>query len=133
MEEFGLSLRRSDEVLNQFPVESRSCCGCARRYPDRFRSIQDVRRFCQDFFPWYTHHHHHSGLQLLTLATVHHGQAAQLISGRLFSMALSSRIPNSSSAGHPDIHPGPKPSGSIPQLPTRKILSKLLTNVPHSC
>ena len=31
-------------------------------YPDRFGSIQDARRFCQEFFPWYNHQHHHSGL-----------------------------------------------------------------------
>ena len=49
-------------------------------YPDRFGSIQDARRFCQVFFPWYNHQHHHSGLRLLTQATVHYGQAAQLIS-----------------------------------------------------
>jgi putative transposase len=51
-------------------------------YPDRFGSIQDARRFCQDFFPWYNQQHHHSGLQLLTPATVHYGQAVQLISRR---------------------------------------------------
>jgi hypothetical protein len=51
-------------------------------YPDRFGSIQDARRFCQEFFPWYNHQHHHSGLQLLTPATVHYGQAARLISQR---------------------------------------------------
>ena len=51
-------------------------------YPDRFGSIQDARRFCQNFFPWYNHQHHHSGLSLLTPATVHYGQAAQLISKR---------------------------------------------------
>ena len=48
-------------------------------YPDRFGSIQDARRFCQDFFLWYNHQHHHSGLNLLTPATVHYGQATQLI------------------------------------------------------
>ena len=51
-------------------------------YPDRFGSIQGARRFCQEFFPWYNHQHYHSGLQLLTPATVHYGQAAQLISKR---------------------------------------------------
>ncbi len=51
-------------------------------YPDRFGSIQDARRFCQDFFPWYNHQHHHSSLNLLTPATVHYGQAAKLISQR---------------------------------------------------
>jgi putative transposase len=52
------------------------------QYPDRFGSIQDARRFCQAFFPWYNHEHHHSGLELLTPATVHYGQAARLISER---------------------------------------------------
>jgi putative transposase len=51
-------------------------------YPDRFGSIEDARRFCQEFFPWYNHEHHHSGLQLLTPATVHYGQSTQLISQR---------------------------------------------------
>ena len=31
-------------------------------YPDRFGSIQDARRFCQEFFPWYNHQHNYSGL-----------------------------------------------------------------------
>lgn len=52
------------------------------QYPDRFGSIQDARRFCQEFFPWYNQQHHHSGLNLLTPATVHYGLAAQLISQR---------------------------------------------------
>lgn len=51
-------------------------------YPDRFGSIQDARRFCQEFFHWYNHDHHHSALQLLTPATVHYHQTAQLISQR---------------------------------------------------
>ena len=48
-------------------------------YPDRFGSIQDARRFGQRFFPWYNHEHHHSGLQLLTPATVHYQQSDRLI------------------------------------------------------
>jgi putative transposase len=48
-------------------------------YPDRFGSIQDARGFCQEFFHWYNHRHHHSALQLLTPATVHYQLAAPLI------------------------------------------------------
>jgi putative transposase len=48
-------------------------------YPDRFGSIQDARGFCQEFFYWYNHRHHHSALQLLTPATVHYQLAAPLI------------------------------------------------------
>ena len=48
-------------------------------YPDRFGSIQDARGFCQEFFHWYNHRHHHSALQLLTPAAVHYQLAAPLI------------------------------------------------------
>jgi putative transposase len=51
-------------------------------FPDRFGSIEEARRFCQEFFSWYNHEHHHSGLQLMTPATVHYGQAEQLIANR---------------------------------------------------
>ena len=32
--------------------------------------------WCQTFFAWYNHAHHHTGLGLLTPAVVHAGQAA---------------------------------------------------------
>jgi putative transposase len=51
-------------------------------FPDRFGSIEDARGFCQSFFHWYNHEHHHSGLGLMTPAAVHHGQAAHLLAHR---------------------------------------------------
>lgn len=47
-------------------------------FPDRFGSIQDARAFCQRFFPWYNDEHHHSGIGLLTPATLHFGLADQV-------------------------------------------------------
>ena len=44
-------------------------------FPDRFGSIQDGRAFCQRFFPWYNDEHRHSGIGLLTPATLHFGLA----------------------------------------------------------
>jgi putative transposase len=44
-------------------------------YPDRFGSLPDARAWARAFFHWYNHEHHHSGLGLLTPATVHYGQA----------------------------------------------------------
>ena len=44
-------------------------------FPDRFGSIQDARVFCQRFFPWYNDEHRHSGIGLLTPATMHFGLA----------------------------------------------------------
>jgi putative transposase len=47
-------------------------------YPDRFGSIQDARVWARSFFDWYNHQHYHSGLNLLTPASVHGGDAENI-------------------------------------------------------
>jgi putative transposase len=47
-------------------------------YPDRFGCIQDARGWARPFFDWYNYQHYHSGLNLLTPACVHYGQAAAI-------------------------------------------------------
>jgi len=44
-------------------------------FPQRFDSIEHARAFCREFFGWYNHTHRHSGLGLMTPASVHHGRA----------------------------------------------------------
>ena len=44
-------------------------------YPDRFDSLDHSRAWARDFFHWYNHEHHHTGLGLMTPAMVHHGLA----------------------------------------------------------
>jgi putative transposase len=51
-------------------------------FPDRFGSIEDSRAFCVGFFDWYNNRHYHSGVALLTPATMHYGQAAAVIEHR---------------------------------------------------
>jgi len=51
-------------------------------FPDRFGSLQDVRSFLLDFFPWYNTMHHHTGLGLLTPFDVHYGLAGQRVTER---------------------------------------------------
>jgi putative transposase len=51
-------------------------------FPDRFASIEHGKDFCNTFFHWQNHEHHHWGLGLLTPATVHHGQAEAVLAGR---------------------------------------------------
>jgi hypothetical protein len=46
-------------------------------FPRRFDSIEHARAHCRDFFDDYNHHHRHSGIGLMTPATVHHGHAEQ--------------------------------------------------------
>jgi putative transposase len=47
-------------------------------YPDRFGSLEDARAWARHFFTWYNEAHYHTGLKLLTPASVHHGQAVTI-------------------------------------------------------
>lgn len=51
-------------------------------FPDRFGSIQDAKAFCQAFFSWYNLEHYHSGIGLLTPASVHTGTAGEIVETR---------------------------------------------------
>jgi putative transposase len=51
-------------------------------FPARFDSIEQARAFCREFFAWYNHEHRHSGIGLMTPATVHHGKAKQAHAAR---------------------------------------------------
>ncbi len=52
------------------------------QFPGRFGSIQDSRGFCDEFLRYYNDEHRHSGIGLLTPATVHYGQSEQVIATR---------------------------------------------------
>jgi putative transposase len=51
-------------------------------FPELFGSLQDARRFCAEFFAWYNNQHRHSGIAMLTPATVHYGKAEEVIAKR---------------------------------------------------
>jgi putative transposase len=51
-------------------------------YPGAFHNITDARRWARAFFHWYNHVHHHTGLGLMTPATVHYGQVDQVCQQR---------------------------------------------------
>ena len=44
-------------------------------YPDRFAAIGAARQWARPFFDWYNNQHYHSGLNLMTPASVHYGEA----------------------------------------------------------
>jgi putative transposase len=84
-------------------------------YPDRFGSIQDARAWARPFFHWYNHEHHHSGLALLTPATVHYGQAQAVLDRR-------QQVLQAAYAAHPErfVRGMPTP----PSLPTEVWINK---------
>ena len=51
-------------------------------YPDYFGSLVHARTWAPPFFNWYNNHHRHTGLGLMTPATVHYGLADDLTARR---------------------------------------------------
>ena len=51
-------------------------------YPDRFGSLIHARAWARPFFHWYNHIDRHSGIGLLSPATVHAGQASEQVAAR---------------------------------------------------
>jgi len=58
-------------------------------FPARFGSIHDAKAFCTMFFDHYNNEHYHSGIGLLTPATVHDGQAETVITARNMTLAAA--------------------------------------------
>jgi putative transposase len=64
-------------------------------FPDFFGSLEDARAWVRPFFDWYNQEHYHSSLGLLTPATVHYGQSADLLEKR-------QRVLDAAYAAHPE-------------------------------
>jgi putative transposase len=77
-------------------------------FPGRFVSYEAGRGFCVDFFGWYNDEHYHSGLGMLTPASVHFGRAAPVLVKRWLTLATAY-------TAHPErfVHGQPKPK-SVP-------------------
>jgi putative transposase len=84
-------------------------------FPDRFGCIQDSRAFSQSFFRWYNGEHRHSGIGLLTPATVHYGQAENVLRQRQNVLDVAYQL-------HPErfVRSAPKP----PALPSQVWINK---------
>lgn len=77
-------------------------------YPDRFASIDDARAWTRCFFAWYNHDHYHSGLNLMTPASVHYGEADALQAQRQQVMlAAFEAYPERFRAGMPSVKGAP--------------------------
>lgn len=56
-------------------------------YPGRFVSVQHARRWCAEFFQWYSERHHHTGLALFTPADVYFGRVEAIAQRREAALA----------------------------------------------
>ena len=94
-------------------------------FPERFGSVEDSRGTCGDFFTWYNHDHHHSGLGLLTPHDVHYGLAQARVEERTATLAAAWRAhPERFPHGQPMPQPPPteawinKPTKALPEVAT---------------
>lgn len=85
-------------------------------FPQRFGSIQDARAFCESFFTWYNHEHHHSGVGLHTPASVHYGHAASATTER-------QKVLDAAWAAHPERF-NQRPQPKTLQLPDTAWINK---------
>ena len=58
-------------------------------YPDRFPDIEAARCWVRNFFDWYNNGHYHTGLNLLTPASVHYGEADTVVQQRQTTMTAA--------------------------------------------
>src|SRR5690606_7499367 len=85
-------------------------------FPERFGSLEDARSHCVDFFDWYNHEHHHSGLEMLTPADVHYGLAD-------LRVAEKQKVLDEAYRTHPERFPGGPPKA-------RKLKREVWINKP---
>lgn len=73
--------------------------------PERFGSVVDARAWARRLFEWYNWAHHHTGLALLTPATVHHGRTADVLAARQVVLTVAY-------ASHPErfVRGAPRPA-----------------------
>ena len=77
-------------------------------YPDRFGCIQHARAWARPFFDWYNYAHYHSGLNLLTPASVHYGQADDIRQQRQAVLAAAyAQFPQRFVRGEPMVKGAP--------------------------
>lgn len=78
-------------------------------FPACFEGLDHARAHSREFFPWYNHEHHHSGIGFMTPAAVHFGTAPALWQQR-------AAVLQAAYLAHPERFKGKHPSP--PKLPT---------------
>lgn len=81
------------------------------KFPERFGSIEDARSFCRVFFDWYNKRHRHSGIGMLTPASVHEGRTEEILIARQKVLEMAHKLhPERFSRGCPKPFKLPEPA-----------------------
>lgn len=92
-------------------------------YPGRFRDIVHARRWCDEFFDWYSQVHRHSGLAFFTPSDVFFGRVGELAAVRQKALDEAYRA-------HPERFVSGRPTVSLP--PERVLINPLEPEVMSS-
>jgi putative transposase len=84
-------------------------------FPARFDSLAHAREFCAEFFDWYNHRHHHSGIGYHTPTEVHDGTAST-------TRAHRARTLQTAHQANPERFPHGAPTP--PELPTQSWINR---------
>ena len=84
-------------------------------YPEAFVGVKHARGWARGFIHWYNHEHHHTGLALMTPATVHFGQVETVYEQR-------QQVLTTAYAAHPERFVRGQPTP--PLLPTEVWINK---------
>lgn len=77
-------------------------------YPAAATDVVAARRWARSFFDWYNNDHYHTGLNLLTPASVHYGQAQAIQQQRQAVMAAAyAAHPRRFAGGEPVVRGAP--------------------------
>lgn len=91
-------------------------------YPDRFDSIEAARQWARVFFAWYNDEHYHSGLNLMTPARVHYGEAVAVQQHRQSVMSAAfEACPERFRAGLPLVKAAPTAVSINPPQPAQNL------------
>ena len=63
--------------------------------PKGFETIEEARKWCNDFVQWYRYEHHHSGIKFLTPAERHSGKSGEILANRV-------KVYEAAKAAHPE-------------------------------
>jgi len=77
-------------------------------YPGSFETIDDARRWFTSFFAYYNFEHYHSGIGLLTPASVHYGTATEIVTAR-------QRVLDNAYCAHPERFRNGTPTAATPE------------------
>ena len=70
-------------------------------YPGHFEGIEQARDWMRTFIHWHNHEHYHSGLALLTPATVHNSEVEAMLNQRQHVLEPTRSTPNASYGAGP--------------------------------